>query len=364
MDKLAIGLEIIKKLNAHSYQAYIVGGAVRDYIRGETITDVDITTNALPEEIAEVFQEVSLEGKDYLSCRIHYKDVIFEVTTFRRDMEYLDHRHPVIVQADSLEEDLVRRDFTMNALVMNQEKKIIDLFEGIKAIEEKVIYTIGNPKKRFNEDGLRVLRALDFASRFSFRLDQTILDSFEEDYLKPLKEEYIITMLQKISQNLSPIGLEYIAKYNLLRSFPFYQVACEEAVQYKYYNLLALFYTLHNFLPRNLKISKKDYEAARDIAFLVRNSFDSISLYYGNTLCIEEAIRLYNCFNGDKLSIEEVMERWNNLPIHSAKDIQMDWTNIPSEKRSCITKKIELAILQQHILNRENQITKYLEIEE
>ena len=238
MDTLAIVIEIIKKLNAYYYQAYIVGGAVRDYVRGEAITDVDITTNALPQEIAEVFQDVSLEGKDYLSCRIHYKDVIFEVTTFRKDIEYLDHRHPVIVQADTLEEDLVRRDFTMNALVMNQEKKIIDLFEGIKAIEEKVIYTIGNPKERFLEDGLRVLRALDFASRLSFRLDQTILDSFKEDYLKPLKEEYIITMLQKISQNLSPIGLEYIAKYNLLRSFPFYQVVCEEAVQYKYYNLI------------------------------------------------------------------------------------------------------------------------------
>ncbi|MDE6584803.1 MAG: hypothetical protein K2K15_05315, partial [Anaeroplasmataceae bacterium] len=125
-----------------------------------------------------------------------------------------------------------------------------------------------------------------------------------------------------------------------------------------------LFYTLHNFLPRNLKISKKDYEIARDIAFLVRNSFDSISLYYGNVLYIEEAILLYNCLNGAKLSKEEIMERWNNLPIHSAKDIQMDWTSIPTIKRSSITKKLELAILQQHILNRADQICKYLEIEE
>ncbi|MDE6242236.1 MAG: hypothetical protein K2M08_07445 [Anaeroplasmataceae bacterium] len=365
MDKLKLGLEIINILNEYSFEAYIVGGAVRDYIRQDTIKDVDLTTNAKPSDIKEIFSDVSMEGENYLSSRIHYKGCTFEVTTFRRDVSYIDHRHPQSIPAKTLEEDLSRRDFTMNALAMNREGKIVDLYHGIEDIKNKKIRMIGDPKIRFNEDALRVLRALDFASRFDYCLDDDILKSFVYDNVSYLKEEYIVSMIEKIARNPYPIGLKYISKYQIFRAFPFYQVVCEEAYQTKYTkHIFALFFCKHNFLPSNIKISNQEIKLAKDIAYLVRNDFNPLALYYGSLKWLKEAVELYNALKGTNLLVEDIQRRIKALPIQNSKDIDFDWSRVASKERGKVTKLLENLILNGEVENKNDALQKCLEIEE
>ncbi|MDE7263086.1 MAG: hypothetical protein K2N64_00310 [Anaeroplasmataceae bacterium] len=365
MNKLRLGFEILNILHKNSFDAYIVGGAVRDFVRNAPIEDVDIATNALPEEVFKLFPKVTYEGKPYLSCRIHFKGCIFEVTTFRKELTYIDHRHPEYVPAQTIEEDLVRRDFTMNALAMKHPDQIIDLYHGIEDIKQGILRMIGDPVVRFDEDALRVFRALDFVSRWNYKLEQNILDSFSKDYLKYLKEELVISMIKRIATNPFLIGLAYIKEYQLLRSFPFYQVVCEEAYAQGYTkNIFALFYVIHNFLPADCKLTKQEKTNAKDIAFWIRHQFDNISLYYGKLDCLNEAIDLYNHLYDKTMSYEEIVLKRQKLPIHSSKDIQLDWSRVPTKERGKQTKRLEMAILLGIIKNREKEVIQFLETEE
>lgn len=365
MNKLQVGLEIISILNEHSYEAYIVGGAVRDYIRNKNIEDVDITTNATIPQIQTIFQKVTLEGSPYFSCRIHLYDMTFEVTTFRRDIAYLDHRHPVSVLAQTLKEDLLRRDFTMNALAMDRFGKITDLFHGVEDIHQGIIRMIGDPIVRFEEDALRVFRALIFSSRMNFKLDQEIIKSFQKDYIRHLKEEYVIEMLDKIMKAPFDRGLQYICEYRLLASYPFYQVLCEETLRFDYRKeCYSLFSALHHFLPANLKISSKIRASAKAVDFWIRHQFDAYALYYGDMKVIDVAIEIYEKLTGIKINKENLLLQKQQLPIQSPRDIEFSWDRVEKKNRSLLTKKIEEAILLGNLKNEELEIVKYLEIEE
>ncbi len=362
MDKLQIGLEILKILNSHFYEAYLVGGAVRDFILKRPISDIDITTNAKPSAIAQIFEDVHFKGDTYLSCRIVYLGSTFEVTSFRRDISYEDHRHPIVEEASTLQEDLIRRDFTMNALAMNAKGEIIDLFHGREDMENKVIRMIGNPMLRFKEDALRVVRALQFSSRLNFTLDKAIIHSFSQNDVQFLKENYIKEMLDSLMAAPFDLGLSYIKEYQILSSFPFYQVVCEEAYRYHYRkNAYALFEAIHHFLPVNILLSKKERALARDISYFVRKKFDAISLYYGNETCLESAVELYNALYKEKVQLEEIQRKKAELPIHTPKDICIDWSWISSSQRGITTKKLENAILCGQIKNEFKSIKNFLE---
>lgn len=364
MDKLKLGIEVLNILNEYSFEAYIVGGAVRDYVRKAPIEDVDFTTNAKPSDIAKIFSEVTNEGEDYLSCRIHYKGCTFEITTFRKDIAYIDHRHPQSISVNTIEEDLSRRDFTINALAMNRNYEIMDLYQGIEDIKHKTIRMIGNPNLRFDEDALRVLRALDFSSRFNYSLDEGILNCLSTDYISYLKEEYIVSMIQKIAGNPYSIGLKYICEYQILRGFPFYQVVCEEAYQWKYTkHIFALFYCLHNFLPSNIKISRQETKFAKDVAYFIKSDFSDISLYYGNQNCLKDAAELYTILKNKEIVVKEIQKRVEALPLHNSKDISVDWEFIQPKDRGRITKFLEQKILNKEVENKKEALQRLLEIE-
>lgn len=365
MDKLKLGLEILNTLNEHGYEAYIVGGAMRNYILKKPIEDIDLTTNATSRDVAKIFLNVTKEGEDYFSSRIHYKGCTFEITTFRKDISYLDHRHPQSILVKTLDEDLSRRDFTMNALAMNHNQEIIDKYHGIEDMKNNIIRMIGNPNERFNEDALRVLRALDFSSRFNFCLDDAIVRSFSIDYVSYLKEEYVLSMVKKIASNPYPIGLKYIVKYQVLRGFPFYQVVCEEAY-YKNYtkHIFALFYCLHNFLPTNIKLSNKERKQAKDIAYFVKNNFSNVTLYYGNQDVLEDAVELYNIVKNKDILMEDLYKRKEALPIHSSKDIDLEWDEKNLKMKKSLIKTLEEKILNLEVKNRKEDLQKLLQVEE
>ncbi|MCQ2495693.1 MAG: CCA tRNA nucleotidyltransferase [Lachnospiraceae bacterium] len=169
---------IIGRLHDAGYEAYAVGGCVRDCILGNTPADWDITTSAYPEQVKELFNRTIDTGIKHGTVTIMLHGEGYEVTTYRIDGDYHDGRHPDSVSfTASLDEDLKRRDFTINAFVYNNENGIIDLFDGLSDLDNKIIRCVGNPMERFTEDALRILRALRFAARFSFTIDKATLEA-------------------------------------------------------------------------------------------------------------------------------------------------------------------------------------------
>ena len=167
---------ILKRLEDNGFEAYIVGGAVRDFIMGREINDYDITTSAPADETERIFKDetVATLGKKFGTVTVVLdKDMSAEITTFRSESGYADGRHPdAVAYAKTIEEDLARRDFTMNAIAYSKKTGYIDPFGGIGDINAKVIKCVGTPERRFNEDRLRVLRAVRFSSQLDFELEE------------------------------------------------------------------------------------------------------------------------------------------------------------------------------------------------
>ena len=195
--------EIIEKLNSHGYLAYLVGGCVRDSLLSLTPTDFDIATDALPSFHKELLSPLKVveTGIKHGTVTVITKGGPVEITTFRTDGNYSDNRRPEKVTfTSSLTEDLSRRDFTVNALSYHPESGIIDLFGGQKDLKREIIRTVGDARVRFNEDALRILRALRFCSVLGFQAEkETALFAIElEGLLKNISKERILSELKKL----------------------------------------------------------------------------------------------------------------------------------------------------------------------
>lgn len=363
MDKIEKGIIVIAMLQSHAHEAYIVGGAVRDYLLGLSPEDIDITTSASVEEVEKIFDDVDSSSKKYGSIRIFFESDLFEITQFRKDLKYADHRHPEVCFAKTLEEDLIRRDFTINALAMKDKHTIIDLFGGKNDLNNKILKTIGRAEERFEEDGLRVLRAIYFCGKLGFQLDKEIKDALRKDFVCFLPKEYIKLMVEKILDLPSSNGIRYLCEYNVLKGFPFYRVLAEECYRYgiRSNNCYALFYYLHHFLPSNERIQKKEINDAVFIAKLINNNFSILTLYETNSIYIKPAVELYNAVFQQKLSVKKIEDAYERLPIHSSKDLaEHNCNHIEPCKRALIIKHIERAILQGEIANDADEIKNYM----
>lgn len=163
---------IITTIEEAGYEAYAVGGCVRDSILGRIPDDWDITTSATPLQVKELFRRTVDTGIRHGTVTVMLDKEGFEVTTYRIDGKYEDSRHPKEVTfTPSLEEDLKRRDFTINAMAYNDKEGIVDLFGGMEDIREKKIRCVGNPKERFSEDALRIMRAVRFSAQLGYEID-------------------------------------------------------------------------------------------------------------------------------------------------------------------------------------------------
>lgn len=194
----------ISMLYAAGYEAFLVGGAVRDYVRDNSpAKDWDITTNALPAQVESVFSGYHLieTGLKHGTVTVVIDHEPIEITTYRIDGDYSDHRHPDSVHfTRSLKEDLERRDFTMNALAYSPQKGIVDLVGGRKDIEDGIVRCVGDPNHRFQEDGLRMLRALRFASVYGMAIEAETASSIHrnKELLKGIAAERIQVELTKM----------------------------------------------------------------------------------------------------------------------------------------------------------------------
>ena len=220
--------EIASIFTNNGKEIYLVGGAVRDMLLGKKIHDWDLTTNALPEEVTEIIRraggKVIPTGIKHGTVTVLYKNQSAEITTFRTESDYIDGRRPDKVSyAASIEEDLSRRDFTMNAIALRLPAgEIVDPFGGEKDIKAKIIRCVGNPLERFNEDGLRPMRAVRFASQLGFKIENSTLDVIPGtlEICAKVSWERVRDEVDKILSSEKPsLGFHLMEKTGLLNLF-------------------------------------------------------------------------------------------------------------------------------------------------
>ena len=198
---------VLRTLTQNGYEAYIVGGCVRDSLLGITPSDYDVTTSAKPEEILGLFDKTVPTGLKHGTVTVIIENEPIEVTTFRTEGEYKDFRHPQNVEfVTDLREDLSRRDFTVNAVAYNETVGLVDLFGGLSDLENKVLRAVGDSDKRFREDALRILRLFRFASQLEFTPEEKTLKSALklQNGLKNISKERIFSEIVKAVNGKNP----------------------------------------------------------------------------------------------------------------------------------------------------------------
>lgn len=206
--------KIIEHLNSAGYEAYVVGGCVRDSIMEKTPHDWDICTSATPEVVKSLFSHTTDYGMRHGTITVFADKEGYEITTFRAETDYSDHRHPDTVEfVADLKSDLSRRDFTINALAYNNESQLIDMFNGLDDIRNQMIRCVGNADERFKEDALRILRALRFAATLGFDIEDKTSEAihYNVHLLKYIAEERKRDELMKLlgGNYTTKILLEY-----------------------------------------------------------------------------------------------------------------------------------------------------------
>lgn len=186
---------ILQRIEQAGFEAYFVGGCVRDTILGDPIHDIDIATSAYPEEIKQIFHKTVDTGIEHGTVMILDHGVGYETTTFRTESGYQDYRRPDSVTfVRSLAEDLKRRDFTINALALKEDGEVIDLFDGLGDLQRHLIKAVGDPAERFHEDALRMMRAVRFASKLDFMIDPATKRGIVDN--APLLEKIAVERIQ------------------------------------------------------------------------------------------------------------------------------------------------------------------------
>ena len=222
--------QIIEKLNEHGFEAYVVGGCVRDSLLGKEPEDWDITTSAKPEEVKAIFSRTIDTGIQHGTVTVMLNRQGYEVTTYRVDGEYEDGRHPKSVDfTTSLLEDLKRRDFTINAMAYNSREGLVDAFGGIEDLENRVIRCVGSAVNRFTEDALRILRAVRFSAQLDFRIEDETYEAISiiAPNLEKVSKERIATELTKLLLSSHPEKMKRVSDTGASRyvSEPFCRAA-------------------------------------------------------------------------------------------------------------------------------------------
>jgi len=375
-----LGREIIKKLNRNGYEAYFVGGFVRDHLLEMEPNDIDITTNALPKEVQKLFDRTRATGIKYGTISVFLDDHIFEVTTFRSDMNYQNHRKPEFVEySKNIEDDLKRRDFTINALAMNYEAEIIDLFNGKVDIEKKLIKAIGNPDTRFNEDALRILRAFRFVSKLGFDIEEKTFESIKNNImlLTKISNERILMELNKIFSYPHCVkALKVLDKADISKAFPEFEKALSILSEKEEYsvNILEFFglalYTSKIDIPLYWRFSNKDKAVINKIVELVsvtqEDKYNEMIIYrLGKDICLlaNSVSKLINSKNDQEDLINDI---YHNLPIYKTCDLKFkgqDILRLTTEKNAevigDIIDDLTYQVITRKVKNEYNELKKY-----
>lgn len=376
--------KIIEQLEQHGHEAVFVGGAVRDYLLGKRATDIDIATSAEPTEVKEVFVNTIDIGIAHGTVLVILDDEPIEVTTYRTEGTYSDARRPDEVKfVKSLREDLLRRDFTINALAMTKAGALIDLFGGCNDIQNKVIRAVGIPDERFQEDALRMMRAIRFASVLGFTIDTSTFDAIQKNSsrLQQVSIERIKIEMDKLFLGVNPFAAFQLFEKSGLRQylplFPELMEGIERVLPFNsakegwaYLAISGGFITSAFASAYKLSNDEKKFIASVEKAYTIRaeRSFSIEEFYLFDVDVLQAAEKFYRSMN-DSMMLESVPQfeaEKHKLPILSAHDLQvngkdlLDWAGIRGGKWTGEwMKKIEYAVLHGQCENNPNKIKEW-----
>ena len=371
--KFNSAIDVLEKFNKAGYEAYFVGGCVRDFLLGCEFSDIDITTNALPKEVKTIFRKSIDTGIQHGTVTILVDGESYEVTTFRTEDDYIDHRTPEKVEfVSNLRDDLDRRDFTINAMALDSTGKLYDYHNGKKDLTNKIIKTVNNPNERFFEDALRMLRAFRFSSKLGFEIEDSTLDAIKKnaELIKFVSIERITNEFKKLLAGIgSKRSLELLLDSKLNTYIPFLSdiISFVDCSKYTFCQSLYILTKLNNISfekLRDLKLSNKEIKKIKE--------YERINLEFLDNRPLELILYKY-----DKDDIYFIVEYFDycdkknidiiNLPISSFNDIAITSTEIisiidksPGPWMKEVTKKLEEAILLNKINNTENNIVDFL----
>lgn len=352
-------LEVLKLFAKHGFLAYIVGGYPRDTLLGIKTQDIDICTNASPKEILKLFPTDNFSDVGYGSTRIIYKNVKFDVTTFRKDIKYEDNRKPVKIKyINNLKQDLLRRDFTINTICINQDGEYLDLLNGRTDLEHKLIKTVGNPRTRLKEDSLRILRAVRFATVLNFELDNATKSYvIKYGYLlnklsSSRKKEELNKIFSSVNKDLGrrlliELGLDKHLGLDNLQDI----VMCDD--------IIGIWSQLQ--LSSDYPFTKLEKESITKINQLLSMDINSYAIYkYGLYLST-----VAGSIKG--LTYQYINHLYQNLPIYSQKDIAVSALEIaaylhksPGNYLNHIYTDLEQQIINEQLSNNKNELLKYI----
>lgn len=294
-DKFKGAIDILKIFNRNGYEAYFVGGCVRDYLLGEEFSDIDITTNALPEEVKKIFRKSIDTGIQHGTVTILVNGEGYEVTTFRTEDEYTNHRAPEKVEfVSNLREDLDRRDFTINAMALDSNGILFDYYNGEKDLSSEIIRTVNNPDERFYEDALRMLRAFRFSSKLGFEIETDTLEAIKKnaELIKFVSIERIVNEFKKLLSGKGNLrSLELLLDSKLNTYIPFLE-EIETIQDFSKYSFCQSLYILSKIndisfdILKELKLSNKEVKLIKE--------FDKINTDFVRKIPLELILYKYN----------------------------------------------------------------------
>ena len=353
---LETALKVLNIIEDNSYEAYIVGGFVRDYVMGIKSNDVDITTNARPKDLIKIFPNANIDNEVYGSVTVYLNNIRFEITTYRDDGNYLDNRHPdTINYVNDLKTDLKRRDFTINTICMDKAGNIVDLLSCRSDIDNKIIKTVINPLESFKIDSLRILRAIRFATTLDFELAKEVKEAIIQSkyLLKDLsinrkKEEldkiFSSPNIEKGIMLIKELGLiDVLFLENINKVIP-----CSQVIG------IWTMLEVDDIYP----FTRNELNLMKDIRNAIKNNpLAYTTLYYYD---------LYPCTVAGEIigiSKKEIMDNYNSMPIHKRSDIVVDsydlidYLNIEDGPiMSKLWKELELNILNLEVSNNKEDL--------
>ena len=348
---------LLNKIEKEGYEAYVVGGYVRDLLLGISSYDIDICTNATPKELMSIFPSASPKNLGGIDFKI--KEYHMEITTYREEIKYKNRKPIEFNYINNLVLDLKRRDFTINAICMNSKGEIIDLVGGIDDLSNLKIKMIGNEKVRIKEDPLRILRAIRLATILNFNLDSTLYKEIEEN------KKLILTLSNtRIKEELDKIMLSKNVKkgLNLLNDLGILNILgisnWEEIVPIK--NIEGMYAQIK--INYDLPFTKEEKNNILTLRKIIGSKIvDRFTLYHYGLYLSQIAGEILGI---DKKEINKINKE---LPIHDKKEMNIkasdivDILNIDySKKMSIILKDIENLIINGKIRNKTNDIKKYI----
>ncbi|MBP1939380.1 CCA tRNA nucleotidyltransferase [Phocicoccus pinnipedialis] len=353
MNKFDHAKFVLETLETHGFDAYFVGGSVRDFYMGREIHDVDVTTNARPDTIKDLFKKTIDVGIEHGTVIVLLDNEPIEVTTYRTETSYTDHRRPDSVSfTTSLLEDLSRRDFTMNAIAMDKNMNIVDPFDGHIAIKYKRIETVGIADERFNEDALRMLRAVRFISQLDFTLTKETENAIRKNIslIKHVSIERIVKELKKLyeGKNVNEAKKAFV-NTNMYMQIPFFNsLSAAEIINTNAHSLKDEIIVQHikdrTMAYKNvLKLSNKETR-------YINNSLRLLDEARGNLESKRIAYKYSDEILDNTLILLELNPILDESLIKRLKDAQNEKLKLPIKKRSEL--KINGRILMEKLNKR------------